>query len=127
MLLPLLGLFGIQLETLTERVKRAVIVNAIVGILSILASTFLLVAGYLALAQVVGALYSALYIGAGFTVLAALVYFGSQIGGSRRVMVAEQRRSTESSALLTTAAVTAIPVILKSPLLRKVEIGRAHV
>jgi hypothetical protein len=61
-------------------------------------------------------------------VLALAVYLGTRVGeGRRRREVAEKRRSTETSAFVTTAALTALPVMLKSPLARTLMLPAAAI
>ena len=73
-----------------------------------------------------GPIIAALIIAGGALVLALAVYLGTQIGeGARRRRIAERRRSSETGAFVTTAALTALPVILKSPTLRTVGIPLA--
>lgn len=126
LLVPLAGLLGIEMQSITERVRNAVILNAAIAILTIAGLVFLLIAGFLALADVLGPVYAALVFAAAFLVLALAVYLGSLIGKSRnRRAVVEKRRSAEASAFVTTAAVTALPALLKSPSLRTVGVPAA--
>ena len=125
---PLAGLLGIEIETITERVRNAVILNAAMIGFAVIGAIFLIVAGFLAVAQQLGGIYAALIFGGGFLALALAVYFGAQIGkGRRKRYVAEKRRSSETGAFVTTAALTALPVLLKSPILRNFGIPAAAV
>ncbi|MEO5806358.1 hypothetical protein [Devosia sp.] len=128
LLAALAGLMGIQVDAMTEKLKRTVAVNAIVALFGLIALSFLLVAGYLALTTAVGPIFAALYIGAGALVTAVAVYLFAQIGaGTRQQKEAERRRSSETTALISTAAISVLPILLKSPLLRNIGLPLAAV
>lgn len=128
LLVPLAALLGIEIDTITERVRNAVILNAVMITLAAIGAGFLVAAGYIAVAQQLGGLYAALIFGGGFLLLALAVYLGSLIGKTRHKReVAEKRRSSETSAFVTTAALTALPVLLKSPLVRKLGLPAAAI
>lgn len=117
---PLAALLGIEIESITERVRNAIILNAAMIVLGLMGAVFLIVAGFLAIAEQLGGIYAALIVGGIFLVLALAVYLGSLIGkGRTKRTVVEKRRSNETSAFVTTAAITALPVLLKSPLVRR--------
>ena len=119
LLLPLAALLGIEVDAITERIRNAAIINTVIALLVLIALTFLLVAGYIALADALSPVLAALIMAGGALVLALAVYLGSRIGeGRRHREVVEKRRSSETSAFITTAAITALPVILRSPALR---------
>lgn len=118
-LVPLAALLGIEVEAITDRVKTTIIVNATMIVFALVGASFLLVAGFLALADIFGAIYAALIFGGAFLLLALAVYLGSRIGeGRRKRELSTKRRSSETSAFVTTAALTALPMLLKSPLVR---------
>ncbi|WEK05081.1 MAG: hypothetical protein P0Y65_02170 [Candidatus Devosia phytovorans] len=128
LLVPLAGLLGIEIEHITERVRNAIILNVVIAVFALLGVGFLLSAGFIAVAAELGSLYAALIFGGVFLFLALAVYLGSLIGkGQHKRAVAEKRRSSETSAFMTTAAVTALPVLLKSPLVRKFGIPAAAI
>jgi len=117
---PLASLLGIEIESITERVRNAIILNAAMIVFGLIGAIFLIVAGFLAIADQLGGIYAALIVGGGFVLLALAVYLGSVIGkGRTKRTLVEKRRSNETSAFVTTAAITALPVLLKSPLVRK--------
>lgn len=119
LLVPLAGLLGIEFDSITERVRNAVVLNVAMLVLALLGLIFLIVAGFAALADALGVIYAALIFAAAFLLLALAVYLGSMIGkGRHRREVTEKRRSSETSAFVTTAAITALPVLLRSPILR---------
>ncbi len=118
LLAPLAALLGLEVEGLTARAKSAVMVYGLIGICLLIAIGFLLAAGFMALADVVGAIMASLIMAGSFLILALAVYLGSLIGHSRRQrQLAERRRASETGAFLTTAAITALPVLARSPLL----------
>lgn len=118
LLAPLAALLGIELEGLTARAKSTAIVYGLIGVFVLIAVVFLLVAGFLALTDMVGAIWAALIMGGAFLVLALALYLGSMIGRSKRQrQLSERRRASETGAFLTTAAITALPVLARSPAL----------
>lgn len=126
LLVPLAGLLGIEVESITHRVRNAIILNAVMILLALVGVIFLVVAGFFAIADALGPIYAALILAAVFLVLALAVYLGSMIGkGRHKREVVEKRRSSETSAFVTTAAITALPVLLKSPILRNFGIPAA--
>jgi uncharacterized membrane protein len=119
LLVPLAALLGIEVESITERVRNTIIVNVVMALLGLVGISFLMAAGFFALAETFGVIYAALILAAMFLVLALAVYLGKTIVESRRRRrQAEKRRSTETSAFLTTATLTALPVVLRSPAMR---------
>jgi hypothetical protein len=127
-LAPLAALLGIEVEAITERVRNAIIANAVMLVLGMVGAVFLLIAGFLALADLYGPIYAALILGGIFLVLALAVFIGTRIGEGRRRHEAKiKRRTTDTSALVTTAALTALPMLLKSPLARTVGLPAAAI
>jgi len=62
-------------------------------------------------------LYAALIFAGAFLLLALAVYLGARIGERRhKRQLVDRRRASETGTLLATAAVTALPVMLKAPL-----------
>lgn len=128
-LLAALGtLMGVEVEAVTGRLKASLAVNGAIAVLGLLGLGFLIAAGYIALAQAMGSLYAALVMGGAFLVLALAVYLGAMIGAGRRKQEAmERRRSGETGAFLTTAALTALPVLAKSPTLLRLGLPAAAI
>ena len=121
LLAPLTALFGIEVEAITERVRNAIIVNAVMIGLALVGVSFLVAAGFFALANLYGIIYAALICAAAFLVLALAVFLGTRIGENRhRRELADKRRSSETGAFVTTAALTALPVLMKSPTMRTI-------
>nr|WP_295887213.1 hypothetical protein [uncultured Devosia sp.] len=126
LLVPLAALLGIEVESITARIRNTIIVNVVMLGLALIGAVFLLVAGFLALADLYGAIYAALIMAGVFLVLALAVYLGTRIGENRhRRQVADKRKSTETSAFVTTAALTALPVVLRSPMGRAIALPAA--
>ena len=116
---PLAALLGIEVDVLIERLKRNATTIAIVGLLAVIALVFLLIGANVALSLWVGPLWSPLIIGAVATIAAVLVWVSADAAEKRRARRAvERKRSTDTTALLTTAALTALPLALKNPALR---------
>jgi uncharacterized membrane protein len=121
LLAPLSALLGFEVEEITDRIKRLAIANAIIGLFGLLTLAFLLVAGFLALAARLGAINASLIFAGVFFVLAVAVYIGLTIAeNGHKKQALQKRRSNETNAFVTTAALTALPVLLKSPLIRNV-------
>jgi peptidoglycan/LPS O-acetylase OafA/YrhL len=128
LLVPIAALLGLEVEEITGRIKALAIANAIMVLFGLLTLVFLLVAGFMALATVVGGIYASLIFAGVFFVITAGVWIGQTIGKNKRKrLVAVKRRSSETSAFVTTAALTALPVLLKSSLLRNVGLPLAAV
>jgi predicted phage tail protein len=128
LLVPLAALLGIEVESITARIRNTIIINAVMLGLALIGAVFLLVAGFLALADLYGGIFAALLMAGVFMILALAVYLGTRIGENRnRRQVAEKRKSTETSAFVTTAALTALPVVLKSPMGRAIALPAAAI
>ncbi|MDB5538047.1 MAG: hypothetical protein JWQ65_2922 [Devosia sp.] len=128
LLVPIAALLGFEVEEITARLKALAIANAVIALFGLLTLVFLLVAGFLALAAQLGPIYAALIFAGVFFVITAGIVIGMQISeNSRKRRVAEKRRSSDTSAFVTTAALTALPVLLKSPLIRNVGLPLAAV
>jgi cobalamin synthase len=127
-LVPLAGLLGIEVEALTERVKRSLILYAVMAVFGVIGVSFMLAAGFFALTQEIGPIYAALVFGGVFLVLALVVFLSMRMGEARRKkIVAEKRRNKDATALITTAALTALPVLLRSPAIRTLGLPAAAI
>ncbi|MFD2646971.1 phage holin family protein [Devosia albogilva] len=123
---PLAALLGIEIEAITDRVRTLMIVYAVIGALTLTGLIFLLVAAYLALAQLIGPIYSALVIAVVMLLIAGIVLLAIRMGETRRRReIAQRRRSSEAGAFATTAALTALPAVVRSPSLRLLAIPAA--
>lgn len=125
---PLAALFGLELEDVAARAKAAAILYGLMGLFLLAGVIFLTIAGYIALADLFSPLIAALILSGVFLLLALALYLGTLLSKSRqhRALV-ERRRSSESSAFLTTAALTALPVFLKSPMIVKLGLPAAAI
>jgi arginine exporter protein ArgO len=128
LLVPIAALLGFEVEEITDRLKALAIANAVIALFGLLTLVFLLVAGFLALSAQLGPIYAALIFAGVFFVITAGIVIGIQISeNSRKRRLAERRRSSETGAFVTTAALTALPILLKSPLIRNVGLPLAAV
>lgn len=120
-LFPLASVFGIEAGELAERLKKNAILWGCIAVFGLVAFAFVLVAAHNGLALWVGPIWSPLII-AGVAALVALTLFvvssvTADIAHRREV---QRRRSAERTALVTTAAITAVPLLLKSPLMKSI-------
>ena len=119
-LMPLAALLGFEVEAITDRVKRTILLNGLMALFGLVGAIFLLVAAYVALADWLSPLYAALIIAGVFLLAALSVYVSNQIAAGRAKREAlTKKRSNETSAFVTTAALTALPALLKSPIVRR--------
>lgn len=121
---PLGALLGIEAASIKDRVKRQAVLWGSVGALGLIAVAFILVAINTALTYIVGPVIAPLLIAVA-AILVALVIYG--VFHFRETMEAkrdeEKKRSAEMTALITTAVITAIPLIL--PTLKRVGVPTA--
>lgn len=128
LLAPLAALLGLEAGSLVSRAKSAAIIYGMITVFLVLAIGFLIAAGYMALADLWSPIIAALAIAGTFFVLALAVYLGTLIGNNRRKREAtEKRRSTEAGAFITTAAISALPMLARSPMLLRLGIPAAVV
>lgn len=116
---PLGALLGLEVVSIKERLKRQAVLWGTLGALGVVAVSFVLVAVNNALTLAVGAVIAPLLI-AGAALLIGIVvflifHFRETVEAKQE---AEKKRSAEVTALITTAAVTAIPLIL--PTLKRI-------
>jgi hypothetical protein len=125
---PLAAILGIEAESIIARTRAMMIAYVLMGLFAIVGIGFLLGAGYMALADVLSPIIAALIFGGVFLLLALAVYLGTMVGeGKRRKVAAERRRSNEAGAFLTTAALTAIPAVMRSPLIVRLGLPAAAI
>lgn len=126
LLMPLAGLLGLEVEDLSQRIKGLAISYALVALLGAIGIGFLIAAIHITLAAGIGLLPATLVMGGIFLALAVAVYLGVTIAeGKRRRRMAQRRRTTDTSAYVTTAALTALPLLTRSSLLVKLGIPAA--
>ncbi len=123
---PVLSLLGIEVETLTESVKRHAILYGLIGAFALICLCFVLVAVNAALAYSFGPVVAPLLIAAvgALGAIVVLLIVHAQDNAAAK-LEAERKRAAESNALLTTAIVSAIPVLLRSQLVREVALPGA--
>ncbi|MBJ7578786.1 MULTISPECIES: hypothetical protein [unclassified Devosia] len=123
---PLAALLGLEVENIADKAKAAAIVYGLLGLFSTIAIVFLLVAAYLALADLFSPVIAALLLAGLFVLLAVALFLGAQIGkNQQKRKVAQRRRSSETGAFITTAALTAVPMILRAPMAAKLALPAA--
>ena len=128
LLAPLAALLGIETDALIDKARRQAIVLAVVALFSLIAIAFLLVALYFWLSTVWSPMIAALAIAGGAIVIALLVYGISRMTeGSKKAKEADRRRANETTALITTAALTALPMLFRSPAARTIALPLAAV
>ncbi|WP_108397055.1 hypothetical protein [Devosia submarina] len=119
LLVPLAALLGFEADAVKERFKRTLMGNAIMAMLAVIGVCFLLVAAFFALSAAIGPIYAALVLAGVFLLAAFAVHLTLRASAVREHRAAlEKRRSSEAGAFATTAALTALPVVLKSPAIR---------
>jgi SNF family Na+-dependent transporter len=120
-LAPLLSLLGVEAASITANVKRQAIVWGLMGVFGLVGIAFILVAINSALTLAVGPVIAPLIIAAAALFIAVVVFLVSQLQdtiAARRE--AEKKRSAEVTALVTTAVITAVPLILRSSLFKEI-------
>ena len=121
LLMPLASLFGVEASHLTDRLKRGAVFYGTVAGFGALGGIFLLVSFNAWLTTLWGPILAPLAIGLGGLVLAGAIYVAMRLAGhatERRIEA--QKLRFERTALITTAAVSALPLLLKSGLMRNI-------
>lgn len=117
----LASLFGIETEALLQRLKESAVAVAAIGLFILIGITFLLVAAYTALIWWVGPLWSPLIIAAAALVIALILYIALRIQAAAQKRRREERaRETETTALVAGAALSALPELFHSSLIRNI-------
>lgn len=123
LLLPLASILGIEVEDLLERFKQNAIAWSAIAFFALVGIVFLLVALYTGMVGWLGPIWGPLAIAGGAIVIALAIYIGVRVAANVVAQREAQRRhSAEKTALITTAAITAVPMLLKSPLMRTIGI-----
>lgn len=121
LLAPLAALLGLETEKLMTKARAAALAYGTIGLLLLVAAIFLIAAGFMSLAQIIGPVLAALALAGIFLLLALIVYLGMLIGrGRQRREQTERRHASETGALLTSAAITALPMVMRSPVVLRV-------
>jgi hypothetical protein len=121
-ILSLLGrLAGVEVESFVQRIRESAVAFAAIGLFVLICVTFLLVALYTALTAWVGPIWSPLIIAGGALVIAIILFIALQIQeAALKRRARERRREAESTALIASAALNALPELLASPAIRDV-------
>lgn len=98
---------------IARRARTTLIVYVLVAILALTGIGFLVGAGYIAAAQRYGSLEAAIGFGLGFLAAAIIILVARSIVSSARRR-REKRRSIDLATIIGAAAVTALPVLLRS-------------
>lgn len=122
-LAPLASLLGIEVEALKESFRRRAVLYSAVGLFLAIGGMFLLVALNSGLTLSFGPVIAPLMIAGGALLIALVIYLVSMVTNTiRGRREAERKRSAETRALVTTAAISAIPLLFRSGLMKKVGI-----
>lgn len=118
---PLLSLVGREAGELQRKLQRQAIFWGLLAVLAIIILAFLLVALNASLSTVYGPVIAPLIIAAGALLLAILVILIFQLLATLEAREAlKKRHDSDMTALVTTAALTAIPMLLRSPLIKDI-------
>lgn len=117
------SVLGIEVDELLEHVKRNAMAWSAVALFALIALVFVLAALNAWFTLLWGPIVAPLVIAAGALLVALGIYAAIAISdGIARRHAAQRRNSAEKTALVTTAALTALPLVLKSDLMKKVGI-----
>lgn len=117
------SVLGIEVDELLEHFKKNAMAWAAVALFALIALVFGLVALNAWFTLMWGPIVAPLLIAVGALVVALGIYGGLAITDSiAKKRAAQRRNAAEKTALVTTAALTAIPLVLKSDLMKKVGI-----
>ena len=123
LLLPLASILGIEVEDLLERFKQNAIAWSAIAFFALVGVFFLLVALHTGMVDWLGPIWGPLAIAGGAIVIALAIYIGVRIAANVVAhREAQRRHSAEKTALVTTAAITAVPMLLKSPIMKNIGI-----
>ena len=123
LLLSLASFLGIEVESLTARLKRNAVALVAIGGFALIGVIFLLVTLQTAMVGWLGPVWGPLVIAGGALLIALGIFTGLQITRSIAARQStERRQSAEKTALVTTAALTAVPMLLRSPLMKSIGI-----
>ena len=118
---PLLSLLGIEAASITANAKRQAIVWGTICALGVIFVSFMLIAANSALTYAVGPVVAPLIIAVAAAVIGLAIYLVAHLqDGIAARRKAEQQKSAEMTALVTTAIITAVPLILRSPLFKEI-------
>jgi uncharacterized integral membrane protein len=121
LLYPIASLLGIEAGELVERAKKNGLLWGAIALFGVIALVFALIAAHTALTFWAGPVYAPLIIAGASVLIAAGIYGTSRVVAEvahRREV--QRRRSAETTALVTTATITALPILMKSPLMKRI-------
>jgi hypothetical protein len=117
------SVLGIEVDELLEHFKRNAMAWSAVALFALIALAFVLVALNAWFTLIWGPIVAPLVIAAGALVIALGLYAAIAISDNiAKKHAAQRRNAAEKTALVTTAALTALPLVLKSDLMKKVGI-----
>lgn len=117
------SVLGIEVDELLGHFKRNAMAWSAVALFALIGLVFILVGLNAWFTLMWGPIIAPLMIGAGAIVVALGIYAAIAITDSiARRRATERRNSAEKTALVTTAALAALPLVLKSGLMKKVGI-----
>ncbi|MBL8595118.1 MAG: hypothetical protein JNK01_20705 [Devosia sp.] len=117
------SVLGIEVDELLEHLKKNAMAWSALALFALIALVFGLVALNAWFTLVWGPIVAPLLIAAGALLIALGIYAAIAIADSiARRQATQRRNAAEKTALVTTAALTALPLVLKSDLMKKVGI-----
>jgi len=123
LLIPLASILGIEVNELLERVRNNAIAWSAVALFLAIGLVFILIAVNNAAVLAWGPIVGPLVVAAGALVIAIVIWaIIAILAGMARRREEERRHAEQKTALATTAALTALPIVLQSPLMRKIGI-----
>lgn len=126
LLVTLAALLGVETDVLVARLRKSIVASSVIALFALIGLCFLLIAANTALTTAVGPIWAPLIIAGVAIVIALIVYLATKVmADNRKAQQTERRRSSETSAFITTAALTALPIVLKSSMARNVGIPLA--
>lgn len=112
------AIVGSEVQAVTQRAKRSAILYTIMALALLTGAFFLLIAVFFFLMMKFGLIISALIITAACVAVAIIAYIVNRVMDNAEKRRLEQRRAAiDTNAALSAAAVAAVPVLLKKPLL----------
>lgn len=118
------SLVGGEISRRINDLKQSAVIFGVVGFLVLVGLIFLLIAGYVALADYVGALYAALIIGGGFVAL-GLIILGIWTLKRRRDRKRMENQRPDTREYVIASVISLAPVVIKSRLLVSLAIPAA--
>ena len=117
------SVLGLEVDALLEHFKRNAMAWSAVALFALIALVFVLVALNAWFTLMWGPIIAPLAIAAGALVISLGIYAAIAIIDSiAKKRAAQRRNAAEKTALVTTAALTALPLVMKSDLMRKIGI-----